>query len=172
MCIRDRCCDGTERTSYPIRTGPGRAARRAAPRAVQPAHAERFRATEADAPFQARQARDRAGQDVDRREDLERGQRRKVMNEQTKALRTIEGRVVSNKMAKTVTVLLERQVPHPLYGKIVRRSTKVHAHDENGECKEGDVVRIAECRPLSKTKNWRVIEVITRACLLYTSPSP
>ena len=85
------------------------------------------------------------------------------MNEQTKALRTIEGRVVSNKMAKTVTVLLERQVPHPLYGKIVRRSTKVHAHDENGECKEGDVVRIAECRPLSKTKNWRVIEVITRA---------
>jgi small subunit ribosomal protein S17 len=54
-------------------------------------------------------------------------------------------------------------VPHPLYGKIVRRSTKVHAHDENGECKEGDVVRIAECRPLSKTKNWRVIEVLTRA---------
>ncbi|HSC09461.1 MAG TPA: 30S ribosomal protein S17 [Rhodanobacteraceae bacterium] len=85
------------------------------------------------------------------------------MNEQTKALRTIEGRVVSNKMAKTVTVLLERQVPHPLYGKIVRRSTKVHAHDEKGECKEGDMVRIAECRPLSKTKNWRVIEVLTRA---------
>jgi small subunit ribosomal protein S17 len=85
------------------------------------------------------------------------------MNEQSKATRTIEGRVVSNKMAKTVTVLLERQVPHPLYGKIVRRSTKVHAHDENGQCKEGDLVRIAECRPLSKTKNWRVIEVITRA---------
>jgi small subunit ribosomal protein S17 len=85
------------------------------------------------------------------------------MNEQSKTQRTIEGRVVSNKMAKTVTVLLERQVPHPLYGKIVRRSTKVHAHDENGECKEGDVVRIAECRPLSKTKNWRVIEVLTRA---------
>jgi small subunit ribosomal protein S17 len=85
------------------------------------------------------------------------------MNEQTKTLRTIEGRVVSNKMAKTVTVLLERQVPHPLYGKIVRRSTKVHAHDENGQCKEGDVVRIAECRPMSKTKNWRVIEVLTRA---------
>ena len=62
-----------------------------------------------------------------------------------------------------MTVLLERQVPHPLYGKIVRRSTKVHAHDEKGECKEGDMVRIAECRPLSKTKNWRVIEVLTRA---------
>ena len=87
------------------------------------------------------------------------------MNEKTKTLRTIEGRVVSNKMAKTVTVLIERQVPHPLYGKIVRRSTKVHAHDENGQCKEGDLVRIAECRPLSKTKNWRVIEVIMRAAL-------
>jgi small subunit ribosomal protein S17 len=83
--------------------------------------------------------------------------------EATKSQRTIEGRVVSNKMQKTVTVLLERQVQHPLYGKIVRRSTKVHAHDENGECKEGDVVRIAECRPMSKTKNWRVVEVLTRA---------
>jgi small subunit ribosomal protein S17 len=85
------------------------------------------------------------------------------MSDDQKALRTIEGRVVSNKMQKTITVLLERQVQHPLYGKIVRRSTKVHVHDEKGECKEGDVVRIAECRPLSKTKNWRVIEVITRA---------
>jgi small subunit ribosomal protein S17 len=80
-----------------------------------------------------------------------------------KSGRTIEGRVVSNKMQKTVTVLLERQVQHPLYGKIVRRSTKVHAHDENGECKEGDVVRITETRPMSKTKNWRVVKVITRA---------
>jgi small subunit ribosomal protein S17 len=80
-----------------------------------------------------------------------------------KSQRTIEGRVVSNKMQKTVTVLLERQVQHPLYGKIVRRSTKVHAHDENNECKEGDVVRIAETRPLSKTKNWRVVKVVTRA---------
>jgi small subunit ribosomal protein S17 len=85
------------------------------------------------------------------------------MSEQTKAKRTIEGRVVSNKMQKTVTVLLERQVQHPLYGKVVRRSTKVHAHDEKGECKEGDLVRIVECRPLSKSKNWRVIEIITRA---------
>jgi len=89
------------------------------------------------------------------------------MSEQTnntqKTARTVEGRVVSNKMAKTVTVLLERQVQHPLYGKVVRRSTKVHAHDEKGECKEGDVVRITECRPLSKTKNWRVVEVVTRA---------
>ena len=85
------------------------------------------------------------------------------MNDSDKKVRTLEGRVISNKMAKTVTVLLERQVQHPLYGKIVRRSTKVHAHDEAGECKEGDVVRIAECRPLSKTKNWRVVEIVTRA---------
>jgi small subunit ribosomal protein S17 len=80
-----------------------------------------------------------------------------------KSGRTIEGRVVSNKMQKTVTVLLERQVQHPLYGKIVRRSTKVHAHDENSECKEGDVVRIAETAPMSKTKNWRVVKIVTRA---------
>ena len=86
-----------------------------------------------------------------------------MSDETSKTQRTIEGRVVSNKMQKTVTVLLERQVQHPLYGKIVRRSTKVHAHDEKGECKEGDLVRIAECRPLSKTKNWRVIEIVTRA---------
>ena len=85
------------------------------------------------------------------------------MTEQKKVQRTVEGRVVSNKMHKTVTVLLERQVQHPLYGKIVRRSTKVHAHDENGQCKEGDTVRIVECRPLSKTKNWRVVEVLTHA---------
>ncbi|MDR3388812.1 MAG: 30S ribosomal protein S17 [Rudaea sp.] len=90
------------------------------------------------------------------------------MSEQTnnprqKTQHTVEGRVISNKMLKTITVLLERQVQHPLYGKIVRRSTKVHAHDEKGECKEGDTVRIAECRPLSKTKNWRVVEIVARA---------
>ena len=84
-------------------------------------------------------------------------------NDTNKTQRTIEGRVVSTKMQKTVTVLLERQVQHPLYGKIVRRSTKVHAHDEKGECKDGDTVRITECRPLSKTKNWRVVEVVTRS---------
>lgn len=85
------------------------------------------------------------------------------MSEEQKTARTLEGRVVSNKMQKTVTVLLERQVQHPLYGKIIRRSTKVHAHDEAGECREGDVVRISECRPLSKTKNWRVVGIVTRA---------
>ena len=85
------------------------------------------------------------------------------MSDNEKTLRTVEGRVVSNKMQKTVTVLVERQIKHPLYGKYIRRSTKLHAHDEEGACKEGDVVRVSECRPLSKTKNWRVVEVITRA---------
>ena len=84
-------------------------------------------------------------------------------NNTEKAIRTVEGRVVSNKMDKTVTVLVERQVKHALYGKYIRRSTKLHAHDEENSCNEGDVVRVAECRPLSKTKNWRVVEVVTRA---------
>ena len=77
--------------------------------------------------------------------------------------RTKVGRVVSNKAEKTVTVLLERQVQHPLYGKYMKRSTKVHAHDEDNGCGEGDLVRITECRPISKTKNWRVVEILERA---------
>ncbi len=85
------------------------------------------------------------------------------MSEQNKTQRTLEGRVISDKMNKTVTVLLERQVKHPLFGKYIRRSTKVHAHDEQGQCKEGDMVRIIECRPMSKTKNWRVVQVLARA---------
>ena len=85
------------------------------------------------------------------------------MSDNPNQARTFEGRVVSNKMNKTVTVLIERQVQHNLYGKIVRRSTRLHAHDEAGQCREGDLVRIAECRPLSKTKHHRVIEVVTRA---------
>ncbi len=75
----------------------------------------------------------------------------------------LEGRVVSNKMQKTVTVLLERQVQHSMYGKYARRSTTVHAHDESGECREGDLVRIVECRPLSKTKNFKVVAIVERA---------
>ena len=85
------------------------------------------------------------------------------MSDNNTQLRTVEGRVVSNKMDKTVTVLVERQVKHELYGKYIRRSTKLHAHDEENACNEGDVVRVAECRPLSKSKNWRVVEVVTRA---------
>jgi small subunit ribosomal protein S17 len=85
------------------------------------------------------------------------------MSENANQTRTVEGRVVSNKMNKSVTILVERQVKHPLYGKYIRRSTKLHAHDEENACNEGDVVRVSECRPLSKTKNWRVVEIITRA---------
>ena len=80
-----------------------------------------------------------------------------------KALRTVEGRVISNKMDKTVTILVERQVKHALYGKYIKRSTKLHAHDADNSCKEGDVVRVTEIAPLSKTKNWRVVEIVTRA---------
>jgi small subunit ribosomal protein S17 len=83
-------------------------------------------------------------------------------NANNAALKTVEGRVVSNKMDKTVTVLVERLVKHALYGKYIRRSTKLHAHDEDNSCNEGDVVRLTECRPLSKTKNWRVVEVVAR----------
>jgi len=77
--------------------------------------------------------------------------------------RTKVGLVVSNKMNKTVTVKLERQVKHALYGKYIKRSTKVHAHDETNDCAEGDKVLIAECKPISKAKSWRVIEVLERA---------
>ena len=73
------------------------------------------------------------------------------------------GRVVSDKAEKTVTVMLERQVKHPLYGKYIKRSTKVHAHDEENSCGEGDLVTISECRPLSKTKSWRIVEILERA---------
>lgn len=82
---------------------------------------------------------------------------------EAKSSRTLTGRVVSNKMDKTITVLIERKVAHPLYGKFVKRSTKVHAHDENNDCQEGDVVTVAECRPLSKSKSWKLVEVVTRA---------
>ncbi|WP_395787407.1 30S ribosomal protein S17 [Aquimonas sp.] len=84
------------------------------------------------------------------------------MSDNTQTTRTVEGRVVSNKMDKTVTVLVERSVKHELYGKYLRRSTKLHAHDEDNSCKEGDIVRVVECRPLSKTKTWRVVEVVSR----------
>ena len=73
------------------------------------------------------------------------------------------GRVVCNKAQKTVTVMLERQVKHPLYGKYIKRSTKVQAHDEENSCSDGDLVRISECRPISKLKSWRVIEILEHA---------
>ena len=81
----------------------------------------------------------------------------------TPATRPLIGRVVSDKMNKTVTVLVERRVKHPLYKKYIRRSTRIHAHDETDDCKVGDAVSIVQCRPLSRTKAWRVHEVIARA---------
>ena len=83
------------------------------------------------------------------------------MSEQT--VRTLTGRVVSDKMEKSIVVLIERRVQHPLYGKSIRRSTKLHAHDENNTAKAGDVVTIKECRPMSKTKSWTLVEVIEAA---------
>jgi len=83
-------------------------------------------------------------------------------NKTEKAVRTVEGRVVSNKMDKTVTVLVERQVKHALYGKYIRRSTKLHAHGAENACKEGDIVRVKEIAPMSKTKNWSVVEIVSR----------
>ena len=77
--------------------------------------------------------------------------------------RTLTGRVVSDAMDKTITVLVERRVKHPLYGKFLRRSMKLHAHDERNECGSGDLVRVEQCRPLSKTKCWRLVEVIEKA---------
>ena len=83
------------------------------------------------------------------------------MTEQT--IRTVQGRVVSNKMDKTITVAVERKVKHPIYGKFIKRTTKLHAHDEANVCNEGDFVSITECRPLSESKNWMLVDVITKA---------
>lgn len=84
-------------------------------------------------------------------------------NQTDKVVRSLSGRVVSDKMDKTVTVLVERKVKHPLIGKVIRRSKKFHAHDENNECREGDLVVIEESRPLSKTKTWRVSKIVDKA---------
>lgn len=85
------------------------------------------------------------------------------MSEAESMTRTLVGRVVSDKMSKTVTVLVERKVKHPLYGKIIRLSKKYHAHDENNEFHDGDLVEIQECRPLAKTKSWRVSKLVVKA---------
>ena len=82
---------------------------------------------------------------------------------EVKKVRTLTGKVVSDKMDKTVTVLIERRVKHPLYGKIVKRSTKLHAHDENNECSMGDIVTIKETRPLSKSKTFELVSIDERA---------
>ena len=86
-----------------------------------------------------------------------------MMIEATKVVRTLSGRVVSDKMDKTITVLVERKVKHPLIGKVIVKSNKFHAHDETNQCKEGDLVTITESRPMSKTKTWVLSKVVTKA---------
>ena len=81
----------------------------------------------------------------------------------TNVKRTLTGTVVSDKMDKTVTVLVERKTKHPLLGKVLRVSKKYHAHDENNEFREGDLVSIEECRPIAKTKSWRVTKLVEKA---------
>lgn len=85
------------------------------------------------------------------------------MSEQAKTARVLTGRVISNKGNKTITVLIERRERHPIYNKYVRQTSKIHAHDEDNTCGEGDLVTIAEGRPISKTKSWRLVEVVERA---------
>ncbi len=84
------------------------------------------------------------------------------MSEEKKTIRTLTGLVVSDKMDKSAVVKVERKVRHPLYGKYIRRSTRLHIHDENNECRAGDTVSIRECRPLSKTKSWTLVEIVDR----------
>jgi len=78
-------------------------------------------------------------------------------------IRTVQGRVVSDKMDKSITVAVERKVKHPIYGKFIKRTTKLHAHDETNQCNIGDVVTIRECRPLSKSKTWMLVDIVTKA---------
>jgi len=82
------------------------------------------------------------------------------MSEQQKTVRTVTGKVVSDKMDKTIVVLVERSVRHPKYEKIIKRRTKLHAHDENSGAKIGQIVKIQECRPISKTKTWKLVEIL------------
>jgi len=82
---------------------------------------------------------------------------------EAKVLRIQTGSVVGDKMNKSATVLIERKVKHPIYGKFVKKSTKIHIHDENNECGIGDTVQISECRPISRTKSWTLVKVVNKA---------
>ena len=88
------------------------------------------------------------------------------MAEVEKRARTATGKVVSDKMDKTITVLIERRVKHPFYGKFQTRSSKIHAHDANNECKNGDVVTVAETKPISKSKTWTLVKVEEKAAVI------
>lgn len=88
------------------------------------------------------------------------------MTEETKTKRTVTGVVISNKMDKTITVMVERKIKHPVYGKYIKRSTKLHAHDASNECNEGDLVTVVACRPLSKSKKWMLENIVERATVV------
>ncbi|CAD6511253.1 30S ribosomal protein S17 [Candidatus Profftia tarda] len=83
----------------------------------------------------------------------------------TDQIRTMQGRIVSDKMEKSVVVIIERMVKHPIYGKFIKRTTKLHVHDEKNECNIGDIVEIRECRPISKTKSWTLVRIVEKAVL-------
>ena len=85
------------------------------------------------------------------------------MSEKQSSNRVLQGRVIGDKMDKTITVRVERQVKHPIYGKYIRLSTKMHVHDEANECAVGDDVEIEQCRPMSKNKSWRLVKVVAKA---------
>lgn len=85
------------------------------------------------------------------------------MSTDAKRTRIVTGKVVSSKMDKSIVVRVDRRVQHPLYGKVITRSTKMHAHDANNDCNEGDTVTIKECRPISKSKTWELVEIVERA---------
>ena len=82
------------------------------------------------------------------------------MSETEKSTRTVIGKVVSNRMDKSAVVMIERRVKHPVYGKYIRRSTRLHVHDAENACQQGDIVTIEQCRPLSRTKSWRLVEIL------------
>jgi len=81
----------------------------------------------------------------------------------TTTKRTIQGVVTSSAGDKSATIMIERRIKHPLYGKIIKRSTKLHVHDENNECNKGDVIQVEECRPMSKTKSWKLVKIVEKA---------
>jgi small subunit ribosomal protein S17 len=88
------------------------------------------------------------------------------MSEEVKVKRSVTGKVISNKMDKTITVMVERKVKHPVYGKYIIRSSKLHAHDANNECNQGDIVTVVACRPLSKSKKWMLENIVERATVV------
>jgi len=85
------------------------------------------------------------------------------MSETTETARVVTGKVISDKMDKSATVMIERKVKHPVYGKYIRRSTRLHIHDAENSCQQGDTVIIEQCRPISRTKSWRLVEVVGRS---------